>query len=35
MIKKIIPGKIKRLKRKGEIKREWEGGQGPLDYSYG
>jgi hypothetical protein len=26
---------IKRKKKKREKQREWEGGQGPLDYSYG
>jgi hypothetical protein len=34
-MKELKHKKKRKEKDKGKIKREWEGGQGPLDYSYG
>jgi hypothetical protein len=34
-MKELKHKKKRKEKDKGKIKREWEGGQDPLDYSYG
>ena len=34
-MKELKHKKKRKEKDKGKIKREWEGGHGPLNYSYG